>query len=207
MATRKIKPDTRNKRTPAQRSADRVIISEMLISGKPTVEIRDYINAIRPYNLSISSIVYDIKVIEKQWVQAYLTDINVAKAKELARIDKVEAAAWVAWEESKRPLTKTEKEKVENEQSSKGNQTTNRHKKARVKTTEIESNADKEFMKIVQWCIEQRCKILGINAPQRYDISWRKQAEAQGIDPDKLSEELVNQFVSYAEKGLEDLDE
>lgn len=202
MARKKV--DTRNKRTVAQRAADRVVIADLMIAGKPLVQIRDHINAIRSYNLSTSAIAYDAKVIERQWVEEYLADINVAKAKEIARINKIEAAAWAAWEDSKRPLTKTEKEKVENEQSGRGDQVTNKHKKARVKTTEIEKNADKEFMAIVQWCVEQRCKILGINAPQRYDISWRKQAEAQGLDPEKVKQNLVDQFVAAALSGKEE---
>jgi hypothetical protein len=198
-----IKADTRNKRTKAQIAADRGVIADMMIEGKSVYTIRDHINAIRKYNLSVSSIGYDMRVIQKEWVETYLQDINVAKAKELARIDRVEKAAWIAWEESKKALTKTEKEKVENEQIGKSGEAYQKHRKVRAKTTEQESNADKEFIKVVQWCVETRCKILGINAPQRYDISWRKQAAAAGLDPDKVKADLVDQFVSAAEKGLE----
>ena len=147
---------------------------------------------------------YDTKVIERQWIEHYLDDVNAMKAKELARIDKIERAAWEAWDASKRTLAKTEKEQVENEQSGKDDKVYQRHRKTRAKKTEQERDPDKKFLETVQWCVEQRCTILGLNAAQRYDISWRKQAEAAGIEPEKLKKKLVDEFVSAARKGLDD---
>jgi len=203
MSEQKAKPDTRNKRTKAQVVADRAVIADMMIEGRGIHYITEHINNIRDgYNLSMSAINYDINVIRKQWIESYLEDINAAKAKELARIDRIEMAAWDAWELSKRTVTKTEKERTENEQVGKTGLAFQKHRKVKAKTTETERDADKEFMKVIQWCVEQRCKILGINAPQRYDISWKKQAEAAGFDPEKVKTDLINQFVSHAEKGL-----
>lgn len=196
--------DRRNKRTKGQRTADRSIIAGLIIEGKKIHEIRDHINDLRDYDLSMTSIYKDMKLVQKQWVEEYLSDINTAKAKELARIDRIEKEAWRAWDESKRDIKKTEKERIENEQIGKNEQPFHKHRKVRAKTTQTERDADKEFMKIVQWCVETRCKILGINAPQRYDISWRKQAQAAGVDPDKVKQDLVNQFVAHAERGLVD---
>lgn len=203
MAAKNKKPDTRNKRTKSQIAADRSVIANMMIEGRTSYVIKDHINSIRDgYDLSTSSIIYDMRIIQKQWVASYLQDINVAKAKELARIDRVERAAWDAWEKSKDPARKTEKEKVESEQLDSGDRAFQKHRKVRAKTTEMDRDADKEFMKIVQWCVDTRCKILGINAPQRYDISWKKQAEAAGVDPIKFQKNLEDQFVAAAEKGI-----
>lgn len=193
--------DTRNKRTRAQILADRMLIAEKLLAGNGVTEITEIINSIRPYNLSRGQISYDVKAVEREWVQHYLKDVNTMKAKELARIDRIEREAWLAWEKSKQALSVTEKEQVENEQSDKSDSVYQKHRKVRAKKVETERDADEKFMNIVQWCVEQRCKILGINAPQRYDINWRKQAEAAGYNPDEMVDELASQFVSAAMKG------
>lgn len=200
------KINTANKRTTMQKIADRKFLVDGLLQGKTMYGVHQELNEARKgeYSLSYSQIVYDIKVIEREWVEHYLEDVNAMKAKELARIDRIERAAWDEWERSKRTIAKTEKEQVENEQVGKDNVAYQKHRKTRAKKVEQERDADKEFMKIIQWCVEQRCKILGLNAAQRYDISWRKQAEAAGIEPEKLKQQLVDQFVNAAKKGLDD---
>jgi len=202
----RIGVNTSNKRNETQKASDRRVIVDALLKGESMYSAWQELNKMREgeYSLSYSQIVYDVKVIERQWIEHYLADVNAMKAKELARIDRIEMAAWEEWERSKRTLAKTEKEQVENEQIGKDDKTFQRHRKTRAKKTEQERDADKEFMKIIQWCVEQRCTILGLNAAQRYDISWRKQAEAAGIDPEKLKEQLVDQFVDAARKGLND---
>lgn len=201
---RKRKVNTSNKRNEMQKAKDRQVIVDYILQGRSMYSAWQELNKLRSgeYSLSYSQIVYDVKVIERQWIEHYLADVNAMKAKELARIDRIEMAAWNEWERSKRTLAKTEKEQVENEQIGKDDNTFQRHRKTRAKKTEQERDADKEFMKIIQWCVEQRCTILGLNAAQRYDISWRKQAEAAGVDPDKLQDQLVDQFVEAARKGL-----
>lgn len=194
---------THNKRTHAQIVADRLLITELLLEGQTMFKIAQHINSIREYQLSYSQIVYDCRAIEKQWMKEYLGNIDTMKAKELARIDRIEQAAWDAWEASKRTLAQTEKEQTENEQLGRDDKAYQKHRKVRAKKVETERDADEKFMKIIQWCVEQRCKILGFNAPQKLDINWRKQAEAAGMSPDKVKEELVNQFVSYAKQGLD----
>lgn len=198
--------DTSNKRNEMQKAADRAVMIDMLLKGKSMYSIRDEINSMRQgeYTLSYSQIVYDTKVIEKQWIEHYLEDVNAMKAKELARIDKIEQAAWDAWELSKRTIARTEKEQVENEQVGKNDTAFHRHRKTRAKKVEQERDPDKKFMDTIQWCVEQRCTILGLNAAQRYDISWRKQAEAAGIEPEKLKQELVDQFVRAANKSKDE---
>jgi hypothetical protein len=195
---------TRNKRTKPQRKADRLVIADMIVRGKSYRQIHDYLKELRDYKISYSQVRYDAGVIQKQWVEEYLTDINEMKAKELARIDVIEQEAWEAWERSKRTIAKTEKEQVENEQIDKSDTMYQKHRKTRAKKTEQERDADKEFMKIIQWCVDKRCEILGINAAKRYDINWRKQAQAAGINPDTVLDGLTTQFVEMAKKGLSD---
>jgi hypothetical protein len=174
----------------------------MMLEGKSMYAMRDHINAIRDYDISYSQVVYDCGVIQKQWVKEYLSDINLMKGKELARIDRIEKEAWEAWERSKRNITRSEKEQVENSQMDKSDQVYQKHRKVRAKQIETERDADRKFMEIVQWCVEKRCDILGFNAAKRYDISWRKEAKAAGYNPDEVVEDLAKQFVEAAQKGV-----
>ena len=202
-------PEKATKRNKMQKIGDRAVIVEMLLKGQTLYAIHERINELRKgeYSLSYSQIVYDAKLVERQWVEEYLSDVNAAKAKELARVDKIERAAWEEWERSKRTLARTEKEQIENEQGGADGKAYNRHRKTRAKKIEQERDADRKFMEIVQWCVDTRCKILGLNAAQRYDISWKKQAQAAGVDPDKLQQKLVDEFVEAASKGLDNSDQ
>ena len=53
-----------------------------------------------------------------------------------------------------------------------------------------------KFLTGVQWCIEQRMKILGVGTTKKVSISWRKQAEDAGVDPDKILDELTEKYLT-----------
>ena len=65
--------------------------------------------------------------------------------------------------------------------------------KMRKKTTERDANL--EALKGVERVVELRMRLLGIAAPQRLDISWRKQAESAGLSPDSIIDGIVRNIV------------
>lgn len=142
--------DTRNKRTPLQRKQDRVKIAEMYIRGMYQSEIA------KELGLSQQQISSDLKKIQKEWQKTTTIALDEYKSKELAKIDHLERTYWQEWEISRLEIkTKTLKTKDAE------------HMEKTLK--EEERCGDPRYLLGVQWCIEQRCKILGIY--QQADLS------------------------------------
>jgi hypothetical protein len=59
--------------------------------------------------LSDSAVAHELAEIRKEWVAAALCDRVEAKARELAKLDHVEAEAWKAWERSQKKFTRVKK--------------------------------------------------------------------------------------------------
>ena len=59
------------------------------------------------------------------------------------------------------------------------------------------------FLEGVERCIEMRIKVLGLEPAKNVNINWRKQAEAEGINPENVVNGLVEQFIAAAAAGLD----
>jgi hypothetical protein len=98
-------------------------------------------------------------------------DFNEAKARELAKIDKLEREYYAGWrrscedEETTRQATKG---KVVKRKDEEGELVSERP--AEVTRTRKGQAGDPRFLAGVERCIERRCKILGIDAPTRHEI-------------------------------------
>ena len=105
----------------------------------------------------------DLKALQQEWQQSALVNIDAAKARELARVDELERTCWTEWEASKQEKHSTIREQVDGAQGTR--------KKAQMK--QEERLGDPRYLQGVQWCIERRCKILGIDAPSRAELSGK----------------------------------
>lgn len=99
--------------------------------------------------LSQATISTDLKALQVEWLQSALLDFNEIKARELARIDKLEREYWTAWERSQEDAETVKQEAVED------------GKKKATKISKGQSG-NPTFLAGIQWCIEQRLKIFGI---------------------------------------------
>ena len=101
--------------------------------------------------------------VEKEWLTAMVVDLDAAKAKELARIDRLERVAWRAWRRScqrkERATTRMERKLDEDAQKA---------KTVTSKATEVR-DGNPEYLKRVEWCINKRCELLKLNPPQRLE--------------------------------------
>ena len=91
----------------------------------------------------------DLKELNKAWAAGALDDISEAKARELAKLDLIEAEAWDAWQRSKGKTVKRSAEK-------KGS------KKTLEKLEETENVGDPRYLSQVENCIKGRCQLLGL---------------------------------------------
>jgi hypothetical protein len=104
-----------------------------------------------------STISRDLKVLNARWKEAAVRDLDAAKGQELEHIDQLQREYWNAWEKSKQGHETTTTEQIT---GGDGDRT-----KAAIRKEE--EHGDPRYLAGVQWCIEQRCKILGLNAPQK----------------------------------------
>jgi len=124
---------------------------------------------------------------QKQWLEATLIDFNEAKAREIAKVDRLEREYWSAWMRSCEDAeTITEKGK-----GGKGAEKPDTFEKTKQRKGQA---GDPRFLAGVQWCIERRIKLFGLDEPDRLIVDWRAEAERAGIDnASEIFEELVAQ--------------
>lgn len=107
--------------------------------------------------VSAMTICRDIAAIREAHKDEFIHEYSIWKDRELARLDKVEAEAWDAWERSKRDA-----EMVRTTSGPDGITTVSETKG---------QYGDPRFLNIFNSCIDQRCKILGLHAPKKTDLT------------------------------------
>lgn len=192
---------TRSKRSPEQREMDLMLISKLLLRENLTRdEIAAKIASERDYTLSQTMITVDIQELMKRWRDAYLSDIDILKGRELRRIDNLESAYWDSYDRSlkgtssyKEDVTEFISDKI-GEEDDEG---TKRMKKYISRKMQDERDGEVKFLNGIQWCIDKRCEILGLNAPLKAEMTfdWRSEAQKQGIDPGVVFNDMVKRFV------------
>ncbi len=172
-------------RTDFERERDRAEVAELYLKQWTQQEIADKLD------LSRVTVGADLKFIQKSWRESSLIDMNEAKQRELERIDKLEREYWRAWEKSQQDAEEST-QKAATELMPDGE--IKRKPGGEVVLKKKGQSGDASYLRGIQWCIEQRCKILGIEAPQKVELAvdWRHELRKQGIDPAQVFEELVN---------------
>lgn len=146
------------KRTEGQRELDLLFIQTLYVRGDTLRHIARQLNAERPYSLSHQTIANDVNDLLNRWRKAMVEKIDELQAAELLRINGVEREAWEAWERSKDKREKT----LAETKTGKGS-----GKDQRTQITSETLIGDPRFLEKVQWCINKRCEILGLDAPRR----------------------------------------
>lgn len=190
------------KRSAIQIERDREEIARRYLHGETQQQIADALEMTR------QMIGYDLKAIQEAWRASALRNFDEAKAQELAKIDEVEREAWDAWFNSKKPRLITFKETVlqgkqrpsqtldvlddddeedETEDIGAFEELLNARTKERV--TREEMLGDPRFLLIVHSCIERRSKLLGLDEPEKMDLTSGGKPLAIGVvkmDMDEL---------------------
>jgi len=153
---------TQNKRTKIQIAEDRREIAAQYLRGKTQAEIAAYISTdpARGYTLTVQQISYDLRKIQAQWRESSLRDFDELRAQELAKVDELERTYWQAWLDSCAAL-----ETITQEGTGDG--------VAKVKKTSKPQNGDPRFLSGVERCIERRCRLLGLDAPAKSELTGK----------------------------------
>jgi hypothetical protein len=106
----------------------------------------------RAMGVSQSQISLDLKAIRAMWLASLVRDFDAMKSVELAKIDECERQFWSGWQRSLQPREVTLTEATEGE------------KPTRKASVRKEGQAgDPRFLDGVLRCVQQRCKILGLD--------------------------------------------
>ena len=125
----------------------------------------------KQYSIDVdrSTISRDLKILERRWIKSAEVDIDVAKGEIVDEINGLKREYWLGFIRSCEEKVTTATEKVV--AAGVGTGSTGGRDKASVRRENL--IGDKRFLDGVQWCIEQRCKILGVEAPSRSEVTMR----------------------------------
>lgn len=191
----------RHKRTKFEKEMDLVDEARLYLRGWPMAKIAEWITKNRVYSLSAPSVSLDMKVLRERWREHYMRDIDEIKSTELARLDRMEMEAWDAWDKSKEKKQEIERFKTTDKWTGRPDLKKPAYTRERLKHLVIERDPNPKYLEIVQWCIEQRIRVFGLDAPKQVNINWRKEAEAAGINPEEALSKLEEEFIEAARRG------
>ena len=106
--------------------------------------------------ISQQQVSYDLRVLRDRWRVDASRQVNERKQEELARIDRLEMEAWNEWERSQ----SSSNSETRTEQSG------GHGRELQKSTQRIQDRlGDPRYLIAIQWCIQKRVDILGIDAP------------------------------------------
>jgi predicted transcriptional regulator len=139
-----------NRRPTFQREKDLLEISELYLRGVGQIEIAEKIGVTQ------ATISNDLKEIQRRWVERSTRNFDEARAEELAKIDEMELEYRDAWQRSTDYVVKKKGDVV-----------------ALIASDKRNPFGNDAAMKGRQWCIDRRCKLLGLDAPTRTELSTK----------------------------------
>lgn len=139
------------RRSNGELARDRRIVADLYLKGQSQFEIAEVIGR---HQTTVSN---DIKALQRQWLQDANVDFDEARSRELGKIDHLEREAWLAY------LRSQEDEETDVHKNTRWGEESSFTAKGQA--------GDPRFLAIVDKCINRRCKILGLDAPQRRELS------------------------------------
>jgi hypothetical protein len=170
----------------AQREAHLLTVADMYLTGQPQTAIAEKVGVSR------QMIGAYLKTLQARWQAAALEAIDTRKARELARLDRLEREYWLAWERSQKDA-----ETIKQKQTGKGDAA-----KVQAEKQSKGQAGDPRYLQGIMQCIEMRLKIVGGFAPTKVDLTWKEALEQNGLDASSAFEQLVQ--AAYARAAATD---
>ncbi|HYH64872.1 MAG TPA: hypothetical protein VD866_09285, partial [Urbifossiella sp.] len=137
--------------------ARRAKVAALYLRGKSQVEIAKAVRASQP------TVSRDLAALRAEWRSAAARDLGERVAEELARVDRLEAEAWEAWDRSRKAAEVTTTEKA----GTRGGKGATPAVRSKASTRIIHRDGEPRFLHVVEWCISRRCELLGLDAPAK----------------------------------------
>ncbi len=139
--------------SPAEHARLRKQIGDLYLRGTTQVEIAA---ALRVSQATVSR---ELEWWQKRWEKEHVADLHKARLRELAKIDRLEVAAHAAWERSQQDAETRHAETTSGRATKDGDPLPDLTKASKTFKGQC---GDPRFLERVAWCIDQRCKILGL---------------------------------------------
>lgn len=168
----------KRRRSKAEVARDRRREGDLYLQGWIQADIADELG------IDQSTVSRDLKALQEEWLQSALVDFDEAKSRELAKIDKLEREYYAGWQRSCEDAETMRKEgrgvtvPVEGEEK----KTREEIKTDKVVKTSKGQAGDPRFLAGVMACIDRRCKIMGIDAPEKHDLTGRLIFSHNGLE-------------------------
>jgi hypothetical protein len=148
-----------NARTKEQILHDRAVMARLYLQGVPQYRIAEEVG------VSPGQVTYDLKKVRAEWRTSALIDFNERQALELAKLDRVEAAAWESFDRSRETFVSKTFVVSDGAATAEGEEKAEPASGGRSqKTIRSEGrHGDARFLQVVLDCVEKRCRILGIS--------------------------------------------
>ena len=134
--------NTGKRREPSQIARDRQRCADLYLQGWLQSDIADELG------INQSTVSRDLKVLHAKWLASALVDFDEAKAKELAKVDRLEREYWRGWLRSREDAETLRQEGTKDAGIGK------------IVKTEKGQTGDPRFLAGVQWCIDKLAKKL-----------------------------------------------
>ena len=166
------------------------LVLDYYLKGWSLSEISKELKVVR------STISKDINAIREEWRCSRADSFHSEQLHELAKIDAIEREVWAQWESSKAEevTTRAETEVLVTEEN--GRQLRKPGAERVIRVTKIR-NADPRYMDTIRWCVEMRCKILGLLAPTKMAASVSVESTPPTVQID---------WTTFTDEELEALD-
>lgn len=193
----------KRKRTDFQREADLPKMALLYRDGHTQRAIA------QQFGLSQGQICQDLAEIRRRWQMESIEFFTDKVNAELSRIDNLEITYWEAWERSILDATMV---RVEKKTVGLKVEVDNLVELPAVETKEIKSRTGQSgnpaFLAGVMSCIERRCKLLGLDAPAKAELTGKDggaiKTEANRPDLSKLSLDELLQLRSMVAKATDE---
>lgn len=147
-----------------QVSARRQEVASMYLRGFRQTEIAEH------FGVNQSVISRDLLRIRQEWIKSSVRDFDAMRAQELAKIDTLEQEYWNAWRRSQENA-EVRTTKARSLPPPKTDAATSAPSSELEVTDRSEGQSgDPRFLAGVQWCIERRCAILGLDEPKSIGV-------------------------------------
>ncbi len=159
---------------------DRNIITQLYLKGYSFRKIAELCESETGRSISHVTVRSDVKAILENFREERNELIEYNLTIELERINILELEYWQGWEKSKSDRKKKSvKSKVKeltnfpkaDKKNAPNRVVTPLEETIEYNDTEMVNMGDPRYLSGVQWCIEIRCKLLGIEAPKKVDVT------------------------------------
>jgi hypothetical protein len=146
-----------NRLTTADR---RTKVCHLYMRGVPVTEIAVQVGA------SVSRVKGDLAWHHAYWVETAAIDFDLAKGRELEKINALEEEAWAGFRRSQTRSVRTTRRRDRRTGGEDGEQTTDV-----AGVQEYERDGNTAWMDTIKWCIDRRIKLLGLDAPTQIHVT------------------------------------